>query len=191
MSGSVGKVCITQSCDGLTYIAMARARSSESVHVRDIQAMFSGCGKVPNVCVHTTPKYRTPRRPRSSVKILLNTYPRRCRLRPAITVSPRLLLYAWESPVSIMPINLWGLWLDLQTIRYDTEAEGHWDLKEETDRCEGIAGESREAEAADDGRRVGIKGTLRAVVAERDEEVDPEAPVRELIRQSVNSHPTR
>lgn len=112
---------------------MARARSSESVHVRDIQAMFSGCGKVPNVCVHTTPKYRTPRRPRSSVKIRLKTYPRRCRLKPAMTVSPRLLLFVLEGPVSNMLVNTRGFWFDLQTIRYDTEAERHWDLKEEAD----------------------------------------------------------
>jgi hypothetical protein len=35
---------------------MARARTSESSQVSDIQAMFKGCEKVPNVCVHTTPK---------------------------------------------------------------------------------------------------------------------------------------
>jgi len=37
-------------------IAMARALSSESVQVRDIQVIFRGWEKVPKVCVHTTPK---------------------------------------------------------------------------------------------------------------------------------------
>lgn len=67
------------------------------------------------------------------MKIRLKTYPRRCRLKPAITVSPRLLLFALENPVSDLSTNSRGLWLDLQTIRHDTEAEGHRDLEEETD----------------------------------------------------------
>jgi len=39
-----------------TYNAMARARSSESVHVSDIHVMFSGWENVPKICVQTTPK---------------------------------------------------------------------------------------------------------------------------------------
>lgn len=54
-----------------TYRAMARARSSESSHVRDNQVTLSGCGNVPKICVQTTPKYRTPRRSCSSVKVRL------------------------------------------------------------------------------------------------------------------------
>lgn len=38
-----------------------------------------------------------------------------------------------EGPVSNTLVNTLGLWFDLQTIRYDTEAERHWDLEEETD----------------------------------------------------------
>jgi hypothetical protein len=72
-------------------MAIARARCSESSQAKDIHAMFRGWEKVPNVCVHTTPKYLTPRLPLSSVKIRLKMYPRRWKLRPAITVCPRLL----------------------------------------------------------------------------------------------------
>lgn len=42
------------------YIAMAKARTSESWQVTDTQATFNGCGKVPYICVQITPKYLTP-----------------------------------------------------------------------------------------------------------------------------------
>lgn len=72
-------------------MAMASDLSSGSLHARDIQVMFSGCGRLAKVCVHTTPKYRTPRMP-SSVKPRLKLYPIMCSKMPAMTVSPRLLL---------------------------------------------------------------------------------------------------
>lgn len=42
------------------HMAMAKARTSESWQVTDTQATFNGCGKVPYICVHMTPKYLTP-----------------------------------------------------------------------------------------------------------------------------------
>lgn len=45
--------------DRQTYMAMAKARSSESRAVKDIQAIFKGCENVPKTWVQTTPKYRT------------------------------------------------------------------------------------------------------------------------------------
>jgi hypothetical protein len=83
-----------------THIAIANARSSESRQVRDIQAMLRGCENVPNVCVQTTPKYRTPRM-LISVKIRLKTYPSKWRLIPAMTVCPRAFLYNEEVDMMI------------------------------------------------------------------------------------------
>jgi hypothetical protein len=75
------------------YMAMARARSSESVQVRDIQAMLRGCEKVAKVWVQTIPKYLAPLRlSPNSVKPRLKMLPRRWQLRPTMTVSGRRLL---------------------------------------------------------------------------------------------------
>lgn len=94
-------------------------------------------------------------------------------LRPVITVSPRRELKAGQ------------LWCDQRCldfkgslfIRNIAEGEGHGDLQEKTDGSEGIACECCKSEAANYARSVGVKSTLRAIVAKRDEEVDPHAPV--------------
>lgn len=49
----------------------------------------------------------------------------------------------------------------------------HGDLNEETDRGEGVTGQWSETKAGNDGGGVCVECSLRAVVAEGDEEVDP------------------
>ncbi len=67
-------------------------------------------------------------------------------LKPAITVSPRLLLhYISTVLVNIFLIDL----LDLQMIRNVAKGERYWDLEEETNGSHGITGESRETKAVD------------------------------------------
>ena len=73
-------------------------------------------------------------------------------------------------------------------IRDPTESKGDGNLNEETDGSHGVSGKSLEAEAADDGRRVGIEGTLGTIVAQSDEDVDPKAPVAELFAHKVNTY---
>ena len=65
-------------------------------------------------------------------------------------------------------------------IRDIAEGPGDGNLKEETDGGQGVASEASETETLDNGRRVGIKGTLRTVVGKGDDDMDPEAPVGEL-----------
>lgn len=74
-------------------MAMARARTSESSQVSDIQVMLRGWENVPKVCVQMTAKYLTPRRLSGKlVKERLKMYPIKWQVRPATTVSPRWLL---------------------------------------------------------------------------------------------------
>jgi len=73
-----------------------------------------------------------------------------------------------------------GGYSGLQVIRDIAESKRDGNLEEETDRRERVGLEVLEAEAVDDGRGVGVEGSLGPVVAERDEEVNPEAPVAEL-----------
>lgn len=65
-------------------------------------------------------------------------------------------------------------------IRDITEGERNRNLQEETDGSHGVTLEGSETEAADDGRRVGVEGTLGTVVAQGDDNVDIETPVGEL-----------
>jgi hypothetical protein len=60
------------------------------------------------------------------------------------------------------------------------ESPGDRNLQEETDGGQGVAGEASETETLDNGRRVGIKSTLRTVIGKGDDDVDPETPVGEL-----------
>lgn len=145
-----------------TYIAMARARSSESLAVKDIQAILSGCEKVPNTWVHTTPKYRTFRSVKA-VKARLNTYPTRWQVRPEMTVGPRTLLLVSSKATR-------G---SLQMIRDIAECKGHRNLDEKADGSESIGLERSKAERTDDRGRVGIESSLRTVITKGDEEVDP------------------
>lgn len=70
--------------------------------------------------------------------------------------------------------------IDLLVVGNPAEGEGHGNLEEETNGCHGVASEGSKAEAADDGRRVGVESTLRSVVAESNEEMSPKTPVGEL-----------
>lgn len=65
-------------------------------------------------------------------------------------------------------------------IRHPAEGERDRNLGEETDCSHGVADQCPISQSRDDRGRVGIKGTLGAVVAESDEEVTPDAPVGEL-----------
>ncbi len=65
-------------------------------------------------------------------------------------------------------------------VRYPAESEGYWHLKEETNGSHGIADKVAKAEASDKGWCVGIEGSLRTVIAQGDQEVDPDAPVSVL-----------
>jgi hypothetical protein len=58
-------------------------------------------------------------------------------------------------------------------IRNIAKGEGYRNLEEETNRSQCITCKGSKAEAADDRWRVGVKGTLRAIVGECNEEVDP------------------
>jgi hypothetical protein len=53
-------------------------------------------------------------------------------------------------------------------------------LKEQTHGCEGVTRKPTETEADNDRWGIGIESTLRAIVAECDDEVHPETPVGEL-----------
>lgn len=72
-------------------------------------------------------------------------------------------------------------------IRYIAECPGNRNLHKESDRSERIACECRKAKAAHNRRGIRVKGALRAVIAEGDEEMHPHAPARELRRQRVRS----
>jgi hypothetical protein len=155
---------------------MANARSSESRQVNDIQAMLSGCENVPKVCVHTTPKYRTPRR-LISVKIRLKTYPNKWKLIPAITVCPRALLFRrdeFRRPCSDTHQP------NSQLVGYVAEPKRHGDLEEQTHGCQRITRQGSEPKAVDDRGRIRVESSLRSVVAESDQKVNPKPPVAEL-----------
>lgn len=62
---------------------------------------------------------------------------------------------------------------DSQVVGDVAEHVRHGDLNEETDRGEGVTGQWGETKAGNDGGGVCVKCSLRTVVAECDEEVDP------------------
>lgn len=70
-------------------------------------------------------------------------------------------------------------------VRDITKAKRDGNLQKETHGGQGVASQPLEAEALDDGRRVRVEGPLRAVVGERDDDVDPEAPVAKLTSKSA------
>lgn len=72
---------------------------------------------------------------------------------------------------------MWSNFNDLLLVGNITEGKGHWNLQKETNGCECVTCESCEAKATHDTWGVCIKCTLRAIVAKRDEEVNPHAPV--------------
>jgi hypothetical protein len=61
-----------------------------------------------------------------------------------------------------------------------TESPRHWNLNKQTDGSESVASQAFEPKAFDNCGRVCVKSTLRTIVGECDNDVDPEAPVREL-----------
>ncbi len=67
-------------------------------------------------------------------------------------------------------------------IRHVAEGERNGDLEKEADGSQCVAREGGETKTVDDGRGVGVKGTLRTVVAQRDQEMDIETPIGELPR---------
>lgn len=73
-----------------------------------------------------------------------------------------------------------GLTTPIEMVRNVAEGERHRDLQEETDGSQCVAGKSSEAKTTDKGRRIGIEGTLRSVVAQRNENVHPHAPAGQL-----------
>jgi hypothetical protein len=90
-----------------------------------------------------------------------------------MTVSPRLLLAMCQ--VNYIPKG--GGQEDIQVVGNIAEAEGDRDLEEQADRRHGVARQGTEAEAVDDGGRVGVEGALGAVVGQGNQDVGPQAPV--------------
>lgn len=61
-----------------------------------------------------------------------------------------------------------------------TESPRHWNLNKQTDGSESVAGQAFKTKAFNNCGRVCVESTLRAIVGECDNDVDPEAPVGEL-----------
>lgn len=73
-------------------------------------------------------------------------------------------------------------------IGHPAEPEGNRDLQEQTNRGESVRRQRSETKTADDSRSVGVKGTLRAVVAKCDQEVDPHPPSGEEFLESCEAN---
>jgi hypothetical protein len=73
---------------------------------------------------------------------------------------------------------------NLQVVGNIAEGVGRRNLEEKTHGGHGVTLERFISETPDDGRRVGIESTLRTVIAERDDYVSIETPVRELKKES-------
>jgi hypothetical protein len=65
-------------------------------------------------------------------------------------------------------------------IRDVAEGKGGWNLQEQADRGKSIAGKLTEAEAIDQRRSISIKGSLRSIVGQGNQDMDIEPPVLEL-----------
>jgi len=96
-------------------------------------------------------------------------------MKPAMTVSPRMLLSFCQ-----LSFNTWGSVLNLLSVRNIAKQEAHGYLEVKTNGGHGIGLEAGEAKAADDGRTISIESTLRTVIAKRDEAMNPKTPVQEL-----------
>jgi hypothetical protein len=70
--------------------------------------------------------------------------------------------------------------MDSHAVRHITETERNRDLEEQTDGSQGVTRQRGESEAVDDRWRIGVERSLRSVVGQGDEEMDPQAPVGEL-----------
>lgn len=76
-------------------------------------------------------------------------------------------------------------------IRHPAKGKRSGHLQEETDRGHGVAVDPAESELGDNGWGIGVKGTLGTVVEKGDGDVDPDAPVGELVintGQSCSAH---
>jgi hypothetical protein len=85
-----------------------------------------------------------------------------------------------SAPIDSAPFKTTSVSMDSHAVRDVTETERDRDLEEQTDGSQGIARQWGEAEAVDDRWRIGVERSLRSVVGQGDEEVDPQAPVGEL-----------
>lgn len=80
----------------------------------------------------------------------------------------------------------------LLMIRYPAECKRDWDLAEQAHRSKGIGAESAETKGSDDGRSVGVEGTLGSVIGHGDENMGPHAPVGKLgFRSAWIKHQTK
>lgn len=75
--------------------------------------------------------------------------------------------------------------MDSHAVRDVTETERDRDLQEQTDGSQGVARQWGESETVDDRWRIGVERSLRSVVGQGDEEVDPQSPIGEL-REAVH-----